>query len=426
MRLEKNAFGCFHAALCDAFDRQSLKMMLRLKLDRDYEDFETVGAGFEAVVFDLISRAEREGWTEDLLHCACAERAQNEKIQAFLKQYPTYAVVQTVPETSSLPAGNGLVALINRMHVPTVALAVHAYRHDFESACVQIEVLGDYKDLHDLLHRLQFDCYDLIARECRYFPEDERACSNLEMYELTLQNLLVELQDVAGRGRFDSTEVAWIKDDLEAARTQLRTALQNADTKALRFAVLSLNRVLACRPSQINTRLNATARVLRLPELIKAMTMVRDTVQGLSLDPQEAATFSEEVIALTALNRKLDALIREHDRWQEVDVLLRRIETSLEQSLEELELCWPRLKERTEPLYSPYQNDWARAFKEEAAQMESALAIRDLGQVQKRFRRYQRQASHRFYRVDASLKELCDHLRQVSQPLTHVLDVMGG
>ena len=43
------------------------------------------------------------------------------------------------------------------------------------------------------------------------------------------------------------------------------------------------------------------------------------------------------------------------------------------------------------------------------------------GGIKRVFRSYRAQATSRFYRVDANMKELCDNLRQLGQPLEFTL-----
>jgi len=57
----------------------------------------------------------------------------------------------------------GLSALTGLMYVPQVRTTVAVFYTDFMAATEQINVLGDYKDVHDNLHQLQFLCYNSIV-----------------------------------------------------------------------------------------------------------------------------------------------------------------------------------------------------------------------------------------------------------------------
>jgi hypothetical protein len=299
-----------------------------------------------------------------------------------------------------------------------VRAAVVSFRTDFEAARQRMDVLADYKCLHDLLHTLQFHCYNPIVQDAQRFPNDEMAVDNLMDYEMTLQQIVGDLQDAIERASFAATEVAWIQ-DLLRAREALSSALGESDAGQLKRAIWLLNRVLAVQPSQINTRLNAAARALRLSALVEAMTFLSDELEHTDLN--QVDRFEAGVDALVGLNHSLAALVEEHDCWQAVDMELRRIEVNIKHDLVELEMSWPDLQARTEALYGGSSEKWAASFREDSASLAQAIAAGNPARIMRYFRRFLRHAGARFYRVDVFLKKLCEDLRQVGQPLTEVM-----
>lgn len=334
-------------------------------------------------------------------------------------------------ELQSLPHGynsqsvrNGLYALTELMAAPEVRAAVVAFRTDFQAVCEQIDVVGNYKDLHDLLHTLEFQCYSGIVQEARRFPDDETALDILRDYELTLQQIVTDVREVAVRGTLVTNETLWVK-DLERTTEELRIAIENLETRQLKRAVWLINRVLAIQPSRINTSLNTAARALRLPALVKAMTCVRDNLAHGELDPEKTSQFKDGVEALANLEFSLTVLVRSHNNWQELDLELRRIEANLEQDIFELEMSWLDLKAMAESLYSSSIDEWALSFKKDSENLDSAIASQNPAKVKRYFRSYRRRASDRFYRVDVELKRLCGNLRIVGEPLASVLRMIG-
>lgn len=334
-------------------------------------------------------------------------------------------------ELQSLPYGynsqsvrNGLYALTELMAAPEVRAAVVAFRTDFQAVCEQIDVVGNYKDLHDLLHTLEFQCYSGIVQEARRFPDDETALDILMDYELTLQQIVTDVREVAVRGTLATNETLWIK-DLERTPDELHGAIDNLDTRQLKRAVWLINRVLAIQPSRINTSLNTAARALRLPALVKAMTCVRDNLTHGELDLEKTSQFKDGVEALANLERTLTVLVRTHNDWQELDLELRRIEANLEQDIFELEMSWLDLKAMAESLYSSRIDEWALSFKKDSENLDSAITSQNPAKVKRYFRSYRRRAGERFYRVDVELKRLCGNLRIVGEPLASVLRMIG-
>jgi hypothetical protein len=316
-------------------------------------------------------------------------------------------------------AGEGLSALVELMRVPQVQSFMMAFRIDFEAACEQIEILGSYKDLHDLLHSLQFHCYNPIVQEARRFPGDDVAVDNLMDHEMTLQELILDLEDVAEKATFAMTDATWIQ-DLTKARYTLVEALERLDPKPLKRVIWLLNRVLAIQPSWINTRLNATARALRLPVLVETMTQVKNKLAILDLDPDKVGQFEAGVDALVNLSHNLSSLVTNHDRWQAVDLELRRIESNMGQDTTELEMSWPELKAMTKPLYNGNTDDCSSSFRRNCENLDIAISDQNPARIRQYFRRFYRQTGLQFHRVDMDLKALCDDLRRAGEPLASV------
>lgn len=125
--------------------------------------------------------------------------------------------------------GTGLFALGELMQRSSdVRNDVIAFQTDFRAAREQIDLLGDYKDLHDLLHRLQFHCYNGIVQSALRFPSDDIAVDSLTDYALTLDGIVAELRQVLVRSTLPKQETTWI-DDIVGATTDLNGALEALD-----------------------------------------------------------------------------------------------------------------------------------------------------------------------------------------------------
>jgi hypothetical protein len=324
--------------------------------------------------------------------------------------------------TPAAEVTTGLAALIELMRLPQVRETMRTYRTSLRMVSGQIDDMSNYKELHDLLHDLQMHCYDPIVQTLRRPSSDTTIWEDLLTHELTLQGLIDSLNDIGSRETFDQSVILWIKDYLAQASAKLGEAVAAADAGKLRGASFHLSRVLDVQPPLINVRLNAAARGLRLSDLVLALDAVRHQVVALRLDLEEAREFINGVEALDRLNVSLTALIAEHDKWQSIDQDLRQIEPGLAQGFEELEWSWARLRERSAPLYEGSAEAWARNFKTYTERLDGSIASRNQAAVREAFRLYRRQAADRFYRVDKSLKVLCEELRKIgSAPLDAVM-----
>jgi hypothetical protein len=94
-------------ALRSAFDRARLERMLRFRLDKRLEDI-ALGNDLEEIAFDVIERAEAEGWTSRLVVAARDSVPDNAKLLAIAQQFglastgaSTQQLEQTIKATNS-------------------------------------------------------------------------------------------------------------------------------------------------------------------------------------------------------------------------------------------------------------------------------------------------------------------------------------
>jgi hypothetical protein len=322
-------------------------------------------------------------------------------------------------------ATSGLMALSELMQRSSeVRTAVIAFQTDFRVVREQVDRLGDYKDLHDLLHKLQFHSYSGIALAKARFPKDELILEILYDHALTLTGIVEELRQVAARPLMLKQDLSWI-DEAGLAKEELYKAIDTLDEKLLKLVIWRLNRLLAKYPGRINILLNHSARALRLPALLNALKLICETLTSLDLDSHKMTAFQSGVDALGELDQILSALVDSHDHWQTLDDELRRIEGLIDYDLNEFGMSWPSVKLMARPLYNDCQDEWAKALKKESDTLDEVLNSNNQAKVREGFRRYQRRSTQRFYQVDVELKAVCDQMRQIGIPLASVLEMIG-
>ena len=415
-----------HEALLDAFpSRAALAQMVSFQLERRLADISDAD-NLTDTVFRLIEHCEAAGAIDRLFHAAFRERPSNPALAALASIFsapPPPGTAMTIPspvERDSL--GRGIQALAGLMQHAAVRAAVAEFQSDFAAAAEQVELLGAYKDVHDLLHTLQFQCYRGIAQEARRFPEDETAREILLDHQLTLQGLVEHLVEITSGPRFPPTDATWVRGLAEAAQ-ELARSLDGRDPAGLKRVVWQLDRVLSVQPAHINTRLNAAARALRLPSLVQAMTTIRAQLDGQALDTAKIQQFGAAVATITALGEDVRTLVVDHDRLQALDLELRRIKAGLRDDMEELRLSWPHVKDLT-AAFGTRTEEWTVALAREGQLLEGTLASDDGSRMRHAFQRYYSVASDRFYRVDLALKRVCEDLRSAGEPLAFVLNIL--
>jgi hypothetical protein len=319
---------------------------------------------------------------------------------------------------------NSLSILAELVRRPDFKAKLVALQTDFQAAGSQIEFLSNYKDLHDLLHNLQFLCFSGLVQEATRFPHDPLALDILLDHELTLAGLIDDMREIAGRPGMPPSELDWIQ-DLTAAHSQLQQAIAALDAEALRRAIWLIKRVLDLQPTRINERLNSTAHTLRLAPIQQAMLSIRKDLRRLKLPSKQVRSFESGVSALDDLGEHLTRLVEDHDRWQAVDLELRRIEATMMHDLGEIRSSWPELKVRVELLCQQPNAVWIERLRRDSQDLDAALIDANPAQIRRSFLRYRRRIGNRFFQVDADLKSLCHELRHVGQPLTSTFTLLS-
>lgn len=328
-------------------------------------------------------------------------------------------------ESSDAPAGNpvpqvaeGIDALVELLRVREVRATVLAFRSDFAAARAQVADLIALKDVHDLLHTLQFQCYLPLTREARNFPDDEIALESIRDYSLTLRTRSSEIRQVFAQAPdlFGASE--WVN-GLDAGHALLEDAVSQLNPAALKKALWENNRVLAVQPSYINANLITVARALRLRNLAEAMEALDARLSTVSGDRDRLTRFQVGVAALLHLRERLGALIAEHDAWQAIDREVRRVAESLRFDTSELEFSWPDLHARL-LLLAQGNATWATALQSEMEQLDLAVVGSGTQRPAAVFQRCNRLIGERFFQVDVDLKRLCGQLRELSDPLAEL------
>jgi hypothetical protein len=320
-------------------------------------------------------------------------------------------------------ARDGLQALVELMRQPEVHDTVVQYKVVFRDTRRQVEIVSNYKDLHDELHELQIQCYKRLIREMPGFPDDPLAVENLTDIELTLDSKIRNVREIIARADYLAAESAGVQ-SLEQGYAVLHDALERLDPELLKRAAQKLGRVMALQPSRINAKLTSAAGNLHLSDLVAAMRTICARVTKLRADEKKVQQFADGVNGLEALHTALSALITEHDLWQQVDNRLHLVERELDDALDSLGDSWKEICEIAAPLYVRRLEPWAEVFRSLDDKLREAMAQNNPSRTKSNFRLCRGRASDRFYQVDVTLKRSCDNLRKIGEPLAAVLDIL--
>lgn len=386
----------------------------------DSKKSQDVGVGFQddaSVIGDVVGRDQNKTTIHHHYHFPPSDQAPAE-------------VLPFAPAAQGKSARKGIQALEELISDSKVRDIVVAFRIEFQASCEQIEVLSAYKDWHDQLHKLEFQCYGVIwspvQRLLKDF-EDDLALAELDNCIWQLQQIIKKIEKIAAHSCLISSINSQIK-DLKGIEIDLNTGVEQSDPKCLKKAIRSMYRILGTPRSRVNDHLITTAQALRLPSLVTAITKIRDSIQEQSsnweLDLDKLSEFQTGTIALEQLKQSLTWVIPTHDRWQEIDIELHRIEGDLEGDIEELELSWLDIKGIIESQYDYLEQTKIESFCRDGARLEQAIKAQNPAKINRSFRLIRRLAGLHFDEIDGSLRRLCSELRRVGEPLNSVLKML--
>jgi hypothetical protein len=161
-------------------------------------------------------------------------------------------VLPSTDKHKSYLVDKGLNALIELIWAPAVYTAVITFQTDFQAASEQINILINYKHLHDLFQDLE-NLYYLVDNDQRRLPGDDTAWESLMHNEPELQDKIDELLDAVKQAPFAADEARWME-QLMQTKPELQAAVEERNLAQLKAANQCLYRVLGRQPSRINNR----------------------------------------------------------------------------------------------------------------------------------------------------------------------------
>ncbi len=323
----------------------------------------------------------------------------------------------TVPPNPVPQVAAGLNALVDLIQNPNIRTASTEFRKDFATSRAQVAKVIAFKDIHDLLHIIQFQCYIPLEHEAHHFPDEDVACDSIAEYALSLRQKINDIQEAFTRAPEILGKGTWIA-ELRSADANIHQALAQRDPDMLKKAIQQIDRVLGRHASFINTNLTANARNLRLQDLVKVMNQIQAHLHLASTDHQRLARFMAGVDALSILHQQIEQMIDDHDDWQEIDRQVRQISAILPHNTDELKFSWPYLRECLSRLLL-IEATWVQPFQQVMSELD--MALENLSERSKAiFHRCSRLINERFFKVDVDLKRLCNQLRELDDPLAEL------
>jgi len=316
-----------------------------------------------------------------------------------------------------------LAAALDSLHGPEVEQQLSQFRALFREARNQIGLLGRYKAFHDILQELEVP-FNAIERDRKRLVASAEAWDELRDPLEELQQRIEQTLGILAGDRLRD-EFALSRRRLTEAAAALTAALAGERAR-LDAAMQHVRRVIGLDLSSANNRLIETARELGLGAVVAALRAVLGNLERGRAGDAAVHELSRQVASLADLHGALEALVHEHDQWQEIDNNLRLLVGSGAGAADELAVSWPLLRASiAEVVKAGGAADWTRGVDAAAQALDGELARgADAGKCIASLRSLWRRCNQRFVDVDKQLLRTCEQLRQVGDTLDSVLTVI--
>lgn len=421
--------------LVNAFTQAELAPVVLVALKAPLANMVNMNQGFEGVVSDLVSWADRRNRPAviALLQGVATARAGDAEIWAFCEEVFPGEIKRLDSGVLVDKVKDGIKALVALKDLPIVERTVGQFRADFEAVSEQIQILKKYKSLHDGLHHLQLKI-GTIESEIEAAKSDQRAARSLGKHAIELAPLAREARQQAHGLRGEQVELGWISEFDDHIATMNRAPREPMSPEDLRDLASGLNQLLTEAP-RINSLLANVASNLRLVNIVLAMDNIAKHIPG-AADSNDAASqqISGDLTALGLLQPQLGDLVDQHFEWQWVDKELagaaKLFRDALGPAAKMPKKKWPEFRARFMQLCDRHpQDSWSTDLKGrllwwEQSPLSSPPTEDEAEASEIAFDEFRSACGMQFFEVDKELHALCSRLAALAQPLDLLLAVI--
>lgn len=380
--------------------------------------YRAIGAGTsinKAFENGRIAMFESSGGKRRDISISPEDEANNSSAKETIENLPPVLFIRETlnpfPEDEVNTLTFGVEAVKEAMSNPKVRDAVVKFKTEFQIACEQIQILGFYKGLHDMLHQLEFSWFNVVLSNRNQFPEDKTARKTIKEYGYTFRDLFSQYDGAIKQDNLLNVKLSQAKEDL-------RIAIEQSDAALLTKVISCIKSVLGTYPDKYNTKLNDAAKNLRLSGFLNAMEFIRDKLEDTNLNVESADKIRTGTIALSELEQKLADLVEDHNKWQDLDKELRW----LKDTLSDLKYNWSFIKNMAEACCSGSSAEWALELTAEINNLNTAIADDISENIATCFYDFQRVVVSRFYVVDKTLKDFSEELTRIGYSLSTLIE----
>lgn len=427
VELEGEAIGELSNLIASAFDRAELKFLLKVKLNFNLERELDTDAGDDNLIFELILALERRGVVIDFLRRTIEARPKRDDLLAAISRHCPQAL-QAAPDArvtaNSVAAGLDVVKA--KLDNPVVRNLIAPHRAELVQLMEGIEVLANYKRLHDYLQTIQLTHQLQMVSDMQRLRTDEIAGTTLDAHVFDLNDLcgkaLAAAKSLPDTAAVQAAELRWIE-KLKALIDQIQHAVDSLDDREGARTLRALRTLIRPESARINSLLSYAADRLPLERLISTVAAV---VKVTAADGSVSAELRDGLQSLQNMLPQLKGRVAEHNQWQDIEkefILIDIIsDPGAPDSIQELQDAWPAMKQRVAALAgNEPAAPWALKAQALAANIDANIS----GNTEKArtlFTVFRRTVQFHFFEVDRALLNQCEAVLAIRAPLKSLLN----
>ncbi|WP_254513663.1 effector-associated domain EAD1-containing protein [Anatilimnocola floriformis] len=414
-------------AVVSAFpDTDGLKELIRFQFDLRIQDEVSLSTPNKTIVFDTIELFEAKGELEQLISAIAQVRSNNALFRAFCSQYHPEFINRVADSQAASDVADGLQTIKRaRQSQPEVNAVLKDISDEIEIICNGILALKLLKQLHEVLHIIDFKFFKLLvsaAKNYRARPTGTEEAFELRVYTSDFEDKVVEARKLTEKlVPADRVLEGWVE-KLALAAEMLRAALLPGSANPLTPIQTLIRPTLGQAPSVVYARLAEDARQIPLDHLLTGIRQMKPLFQ----DENNRLLKSCE-LGLAALQQRLRDVISEHYFWQKIDINLRLIDNAIDRPaaeaswLEDLQCLLPSIIREIETICTlRHEAEWREPLEKSWLKLRQALELNQPENMRFDYYECQRLARGRFYNVDAELLEVCTQLVTLNGPLAEL------
>jgi hypothetical protein len=343
-------------------------------------------------------------------------------------------------EAAARAVTRGIKALARLIRTDPYQKALTGPKASFETAAKEIVRIDRFKTLHDDFQTMQGSFKLVIERRRKanlvpaVAPPSPAAPALGEELEEALDALIRDTDLLllsAEKSELPADQIPW-KEPMKRVRERLQAVIEMQEPAKLSQPLEKLQRLLGSEPPQINGKIVAEVERLSLAAVAEDLRAVRDSLSQNTFDPEAQArfaVFAKSVESVPELDKHLQALYRNHNWLQNIDVTLQPLDGKRNPDPWEIADLWEDVGDPVSRLDPTVGVEWVKPLQKSAGLVGEMVAPpptdpAGIRKLQRRFNDFRTNLNMAFTRADRDLLDLCGRLRKVGDALLQAIKEM--